>query len=511
MNAVLRRLLFAMMLCGGALTLALPADPVMAEEKTLRIRFYDDPAGFDPTNIFRIENENIAFNIFSGLTTYDTKTAEVIPDLAESWSSDDNITWTFNLRRGVQWQKGHGEFTAADVIYTFQRNTDPATASPYASRLANVVSVEAPDDYTVVFTLSGPDGNFLHTVANYHQGMIVKKEAIEAAGDQVRWQPVGTGPYYLESIDPTSRIVLKRHEQYFRGPAPVETLDFRIIKDEQTATIALRNGEVDVVMRSNRQENIDILKSEGFKMNNADDLFVSVRMFNLQHPALSDVRVRHAIAHAIDYEAILAAVAADLFNAHYSILPPWMDVFSADVPRYPYDPEKAKALLAEAGYADGLTLRQLSTSSQGVTPINQFEIDFLAQVGINMEMELVDAPTFNARRNAGEFDMAVRGIPAVNPDMVLFAYLHPDNQAPRGLGGARYFNPDLAAILETARSEVDPEKRMALYAEVQRIAIADLPYHPTYNWNAFWPSSQNVTGVTPNMLSQVNYFEADIN
>ena len=173
-------------------------DFAQAQEKTLTVRFYDDPAGFDPATVFRIENENIAFNMFSGLTTYDGETGKIIPDLAESWETKDNVTWTFKLRRGVKWHKGYGELTAADVIYSFNRVRDPATASPYASELSNLDTIEAPDDYTIVIKLKSPDGNFLHVVANYHQGQIVNRKAIEAAGKQVRWQPVGTGPYYLE-------------------------------------------------------------------------------------------------------------------------------------------------------------------------------------------------------------------------------------------------------------------------------------------------------------------------
>lgn len=505
------------LLTASYLALAGPAvlmqtSELMAAEdgKTLNIRFYDDPSGFDPTNIFRIENENIAFNIFSGLTTYDAETAAIIPDLAESWTQVDNTVWTFNLRKGVQWQKGYGEFTSKDVLYTFARNMDPETASPYASRLSNVVSVEAPDDYTVVITLSGPDGNFIHNTANYHVGMIVNEQAIADAGPDVRWKPVGTGPFYMDEIDVNSHIILKRHEDYFRGPAKIETLNFRIIKDEQTANIALRNGEVDVVMRSNRQENLDTLKAEGFELNPAYSLFNVVEMFNLSDPALSDIRVRQAFAHAIDYGAIIDAVAPDLYETADNIVLPWMDVYCEDIPKYEYDPEKARALLEEAGYGDGLTVKSLSTASGGVPPDVQFEIDFLAQVGINMELDLVDAPTFTARRNAGEFQMAGRGIPAINPDMVLFAYLHPASKAPKGLNGAGYDNPELTEKLEAAQTETDVNKRMQLYCDVQRIAMTDLPYLPSNSWNAFFPSGPGVTGVKVNKLAQVGYYDVDI-
>jgi ABC-type transport system substrate-binding protein len=140
-----------------------PQAGLAATAKALTVRFYDDPAGFDPANIFRIENENIAFNIFSGLTTYDSQTGAIVPDLATSWETTDNKTWTFTLRQGVKFQKGYGDFTAEDVIYSFNRILDEATASPYASELAGIVRMEAPDPYTLVIELSAPNGNFLHT------------------------------------------------------------------------------------------------------------------------------------------------------------------------------------------------------------------------------------------------------------------------------------------------------------------------------------------------------------
>ncbi len=499
-------------LTGLAATGAAPliSFPAKAQEKTLRVRFYDDLAGFDPATIFRVENENIAFNIFSGLTTYDSKTGKILPDLAESWETKDNITWIFKLRRGVQWQKGFGEFTAADVVYSYNRILDPATASPYRNEFTDVKSVQAPDDYTVVITLNSPDGNFLHQVANYHQGQIVNKKAIEAAGKQVRWQPVGTGPFYLDTVDVTSRIVLKRHETYFWGPAPIITIIFQIIKDEATGTIALRRGEVDLVMRSNREENIEILRKEGFLMNATDDYASAHKVFNLSVKTLSDVRVRRAIAHALDFDTIIKATSPILQNATYTLLMPWMDGYTKDIPRYPFNPGLAKKLLAEAGYPRGLSFKNLSTSAQGVTEFQQFEIDYLSQVGIKMEMELVDTPTFNQRRNRGDFEVTTRLLPAVNPDTILFSFLDPANISPKGLNGARYDNPVAIETLRAAKAEIDPAKRKALYAKVQQIAMTDLPYLPQYANGVIWPSKKNVTGVQPNNLAQVNFFEVDI-
>jgi ABC-type transport system substrate-binding protein len=483
---------------------------VVQEDKVLRVRFYDDPAGFDPSNIFRIENENIAFNIFSGLTSYDSDSGAIIPDLAESWESPDNKSWTFKLRQGVQWQGGYGEFTADDVLYTYQRNIDPNTASPYAADLANIISMEAQDKYTIKVELEKPDGNFLHIVSNYHQGQIVKKEAIEAAGDQVKFKPVGTGPYALESIDVNSEIVLVRHADYYKGPAPISKIVFSIIKDESTATIALQNGEIDVLMRTNTEENFEALKAAGFKMNHVDNYAKSLRVLNLENPILADIRVRQALAHAVDFGAIAQAVVPNLASKTDNMLMDWMDVYSDKAPIYKYDPEKAKQLLTEAGYPDGFTLTQLSTSATGVTDQMQLEQEYLSKVGIKQEFELVDTPTFNQRRNSGDFMTTTRLLPAVNPDMILFSFLHPDNMSPKGLNGARYNNPALTEKLEAARAEVDQDKRMELYEEVQIIAMTDLAYMPTYANNVFWPSKENVEGIVINKLAQVNFYEVDI-
>lgn len=324
----------------------------------------------------------------------------------------------------------------------------------------------------MIIELSAPNGNFLHTVANYHQGQVVKKEAIEAAGDQVRWQPVGTGPHYVEKIDVNAQMILKRHEGYYKGPAPIETLVFNIIKDESTATIALRNGEVDLLMRSNKEENLKFLAYAGFKLNAVKDYAVLLSVFNMDFEPFSNPLVRKAVAYTVDFDTITQAISPSLTQAHHSMLLPWMSVYTDDITVYNYDPEKAKALLVEAGYPEGFSFKQLGTSAQGVTEIQQFQIDFLSKVGIDMQMDLVDTPTFNKRRNAGEFEMASRLLPAVNPDMILFNFLHPASKAPGGLNGARYDNPKVTAMLEAARAEADPAKAMQMYTEVQQI-VAD--------------------------------------
>ncbi|HUZ17871.1 MAG TPA: ABC transporter substrate-binding protein [Spirochaetia bacterium] len=486
-------------------------DPAKASAaKALTIRYYDNPSGFDPATIFRIENENIAFNIYDGLTTYDSATGKIIPDLAESWSTPDNEVWTFHLRKGVQWQDGYGEFTSADVLYSYNRIMDPATASPYRTEFGNVKSITAPDKYTVVITLNAPDGNFLNQVANYHQGQIVKKEAVEKYGLQYKWHPVGTGPYALQSVDPTSQIVLVRNDKYFGGPAPIQKLVFNIIKDDNTATIALENGEVDLAMSIGSNEDLQKLAKEGFRMNHVDNYAISLFVFNLDNPYTKDVRVRQAFAYALDIPAILKATTPLTTIPANNILPSWMDVYTSDVPAYPYDPQKAKELLKAAGYPNGFKITYLGGSVYGVSDANQLEKEYLSKVGIDLEFKLVDSASYNKMRNDGTFELSGRLLPAVNPDTLLFSYLDPANIAPKGMNGARYNNPVLTKDLHEARAAVDPAKRKELYAEVQKIAMTDLPYLPIDAANVYWPGQQWVTGVVINKLADVDFHGVDI-
>jgi ABC-type transport system substrate-binding protein len=488
-----------------------PGGGALAASQVLKVRFYDDPVGFDPATLFRIETENIAFNVYSGLTTYDSKTNQIVPDLAEKWStSADGRTWTFNLRKGVQWQKGYGELSSADVKYSYSRVMDPATASPYRAEFNNVEAIDTPDPLTVVIKLKSPDGNFLHQVANYHQGQVVKKEAVESAGDQYRWNPVGTGPFALESFTPGSQIVLVRHDGYFRGPATLERITLPIIKDDDTAAIALQNGEVDVAMRVAVQESLNRLEQDSRLALNKATTGITVTLFGPQFPPFQDVRVRRAWAHAIDRAAIVKATTPYTAMAWQSVLNDWMDGYTTDIPQYEYNPEKAKALLAEAGYANGFTVKHMWIAATGVSDADQLEQAYLAKVGINEEFERIDTPTVNQRRNNADFQLSLRQLPAMNPDTILFSYLHPDNAAPKGLNSFRYDNPELTTKLVNARAETEPGKRKQLYADVLRIVMTDLPVLPYSQSVFYWPGYKWVTGVDINALSQVNLYDVKV-
>jgi peptide/nickel transport system substrate-binding protein len=227
---------------------------------------------------------------------------------------------------------------------------------------------------------------------------------------------------------------------------------------------------------------------------------------NPDYAPLADVRVRQAIAHAVDNDAIAARITPYTGKAHNSILPAFMPVYADGLPTYPYNPAKAKELLSQAGFGSGLAVTQILTSTGGVAPELLMRQAMLAEVGINLQFELMETAIWNKRRNSGDYQMTARLYPAVNPDTLLFGYLHPDNIVPKGLNGAKYSNPALTSELEAARAELNLVERKKHYAEVQRIAQTDLPYIPVQSSTVWWAGQPWVKNVRVDKLAVVNYF-----
>ena len=491
----------------AAATLVAAGDADLADVQEVTVRQYFEPGTLDPAFLFRIETENIAFNIYSGLTTFDPATGAPMPDLAKSWDvSDDGLEYTFHLVGNAEWQHGYGAFTSADVVYSYDRVMDEAIGSPYRAEFNNVDSVTAMDDYTVVIKLKQPDGNFLYQVGNYHQGQIVNQQAIEDFGDDYGRNPVGTGPFYIDSWTPDSEMVLLAHEGYFRGRPTLDKITWVLIRDVSAAETAFLNGEVDVMsnLGQGNTELIDrVAATEGVQVATSEDYATFVTMFGSEFEPFQNRDVRLAYALAVDWGEITEQLTPRTASPWSSILPPWMPIYNRDLVAYGYDPERAKELLAGAGYADGFTVHQVTT---GVNDAGLLEQAMLAEVGIDMQFEVVEPAVYNQRRNAGDFELAGRLYPAVNPDTLLFGFLHPDNAAPAGLNGSKYDNPDVTRLLEEARASLDPEERLAKYYDAQQLVYDDVAYMTTRAATNLWASGGPIKNIQVNRLANVDFY-----
>ncbi len=477
----------------------------LAASQVLRTRFYFDLLPMDPNTIFGIEQENTAIAIYNGLTKYSPKT-ELEADLATGWEQPDPTTWTFKLNTGVKWHKDYGDFVAQDVVASYNRIIQ--ANGTYSKEFALIDSITAPDATTVQFKLKKPDANFGHQVSNYHQGSVINVKAIEKLGADHGLNPIGTGPFVLSNVRPGQGFDLTRFDNYFKGKATLEKIEMRTIADHNTAAIAIKNSELDVVMALRSEPSLDQAKDPNIEFSIGDQWGTSLWIFNTTTKSLGDIRVRQAMASALDLPASIKATSPRLGTFADNIVPPWMPEYSADVPKYPTDLKKSKELLSAAGVPDGVTVKfmSLGNPSEFFTLIQAS----LAAVGIKLEFEIVDRAQFNQRRVSGDHDITNRGYPTANIDSILFNYLHPDNMPPNGFNGSRYNNPDVVAKMEAARSELDTARRKSLYAEIQKQVMTDLPYLATNYSSEYWAYRKNIKGLGVNRMPQGNWYDLQI-
>jgi peptide/nickel transport system substrate-binding protein len=291
--------------------------------------------------------------VFNGLTKYD-KDIKITGDLAESWDvSGDGLAITFHLRRNVKWHDG-APLTSADVLFTYKTLKDPKVATPYSDSLGPVDKVEAPDDYTVRVTYKEP---FAPALEAWGMGIIPKHllEGKDINKDEFNRHPVGTGPYKFDEWISGNRIILAAFDGYFEGRPHIDKYISRIIPDQATQFLELKSRGIDFMgltpLQYSRQTDTDEFKKYFNKLRYPAFAYTYLG-YNLQDEKFKDKRVRQALSYAIDRDSIIQGVLLGLGTPCTGPFPPESWAFNKDVKGYPYDPEKAKALLAEAGWKE---------------------------------------------------------------------------------------------------------------------------------------------------------------
>lgn len=477
----------------------------LADEQVLRTRFYFELLPMDPATIFGIEQENTAIAVYSGLTKYNSNT-ELEPDLAEEWEQPDDLTYVFKIRDNAVWQKDYGTVTAEDVVFSYDRIRQGN--GTYAREFGLIDSITALDEKSVEIKLTSPDGNFLHQVSNYHQGSVLNARAVTELGDDHWFNPVGSGPFTISDIVPGQGFMLNRFEDYFLGPATLERIEMRTVADQNTAAIALLNNELDVLMAIRQEPPLDALEGQdGIEFSVGEEWGISMWIFNTTIPALADPRVRQAFAYAVDRKGAIEAAAPRTAQYTKNVVPSWMPEYYDGVPEYEYDPAEAKALLSAAGF-ESLTLKYMNLGNP--SEIQTLVQASLAAAGITLEFEIADRAQFNQRRVSGDHEITARGYPTANVDQILWNYLHPDNIVPNGFNGSRYNNQEVADMMLQARSELDTEARLQLYADIQTQVMTDMPYLPIWGSNEWWPHRSTAKGVVCNRMPQGNWYDISI-
>lgn len=371
----------------------------LADEQVVRFGIpFNDIGTLDPHQAAGINDTAIVQQVFEGLAAFppgEQDGGNLKPGLAEKWeASADQKTWTFFLRRGVQWHKGFGEFTAEDVKFSLDRVMNKETGSPFRKTLDNIERVEVAGPYKVVITLKRSDPAFVQLMAGYQAGYIVSKKALEKNPD-AKSNVVGTGPFYLSDYKPRQSVTLARHDAYWRGKPIVEKIVHQFMPEASTRELALRSGEVQAIGIQAKQDIVDRLRKGGFVTDLTAPANMFVVLLNTTKKPLDDVRVRRALAHATNRQDLIAFLGKDLARPEYSPLAQGYVGHTSDVTKYPYDMAKAKKLLAEAGLPNGFSMTvNMSNSNIYLPPIQVLQEQW-KKIGVNMEIKVVDHPTYH--------------------------------------------------------------------------------------------------------------------
>ncbi|MHB8712828.1 MAG: peptide-binding protein [Trichloromonadaceae bacterium] len=428
--------------------------------------------------------------VYNGLVRYD-KDLTMEGELAESWEiSPDNLTFTFHLRQGVTWHDG-APFTSADVLFTYQLYIDPKTPTAYSERYKQVDTAEAPDAHTFRVTYKKPLATALISwgFAIHPKHLLEGKDITTSPLSQA---PIGTGPYKFVEWKRGEKIVLEANPNYFEGEPYIKRVVYRIIPDPSTMFLELQAGGLDYMgltpLQYARQTQTPQFERQ-FRKYRYPAFAYTYLGYNLRRPYFQDKRVRQALSYAIDKQEIIDGVLVGLGQEATGPFKPGTWPYNPDVTRYGYDPAKAKALLAEAGWKDsdgdgildkdGEPFRFTIATNQGNdqrTKSGEIIQRRLREVGIDVKLRVIEWASFLKEFiNPGNFDATIMGwtIP-IDPDG--YDVWHSSKTKPGELNFINFNNAEVDQLLEAGRRTFDQEERRRIYFRIQEIMAEEQPY-----------------------------------
>ena len=476
-----------------------------------------DIGGLIPSLTSDQSSHEVGGMIYDGLVKLD-RDLNMVPAMAESWTySRDCLELTFKLRHDIKWHDGY-PFTSADVVFTYETMINPKTPAPFKEGFLLVKGVDAPDPYTVRVHYAKPYARAVETWGTYMLPKHLLQSFAEAGTlreSPQNSQPVGTGPYRFQEWKPGEKVVLVANPEYYEGRPYLSRIVYRVIPSQATIFLELKANGVDYVntltgIQYARQTEYPAFRKayHKFRYPASDYTFLG---FNLKDPRFADRRVRQAFAHAINKQELIDGVRLGLAREATGPIRPGTWAYTDKVARFDYDPEKAKALLAEAGWKDRdgnglvedrdgkpftLTIRtnQGNDERKKIAEIVQQR---LKEVGIQADIQLIEWAAFikefiKPRR----FEVVVLGLGSgTDPDQ--FVVWHSSQRGPDQMNRTGYANPEVDALLEAGRSSCVQSERVRYYHRIQEILAEDLPMIFLYNRDALPVVASRIRGVSP--------------
>jgi peptide/nickel transport system substrate-binding protein len=465
------------------------------------LRYADKAADLgtmDPHFAAATNDRNLVDMIFNGLVRYKPGDGSVIePDLAEALPEPelvgDKQVWTFNLRRGVMCHPSDAvpsyELTSEDVVWSLQKSAN-ADTSAYAGDYGDM-TVEAVDDYTVKITLDNPLSPvlFFPKVADYAGGFIVCKKSYEAVGaDAFKTNPIGTGPFMFDSYSPQEKVMLVANDAYFRGRPLLDGVEYRFMPDINSRELGLKSGELDAINGAAEGIWVERMSQEpGIRVDVYGVGEVATVHFDITVPPLDDVRVRKAIAYALDRDEFLALFGEPVAANVYSQVPAQFlagGLTQTEVAglglEYAVDRDKARELLAEAGYADGFSLEMVSSERESYLKNYESMQAQLAEIGIDIKINVVDHSGMHSliREDVNPIVIYVAWRP--NADVYLTRFYHSDSIVVTGAKPDTNFShyDQIDDLIEAARVELNADKQIEMWKEAQIKILEDMVAYP---------------------------------
>jgi peptide/nickel transport system substrate-binding protein len=425
-----------------------------------------EPPLLDPTLVYDVDAWSVTHSIFDSLVAYDAD-GKLVPQLAESWSQLDPLTLEFTLRPNVTFHNGE-PFDARSVAFSIAHMQSPETASQVAQNFAAIERVEEVEPLTVRLILSEPAPYLLAQIALY-LGMLPPEYASDPAND-ITSAPIGTGPYRFVSWERGQRLTVERNPDYSLtalGTPMAEQVTFRFIADDSTRVSELRAGTADIIRNVPQDQESILTGEDGSVVSALTSQIVMARLANDVEP-LTDARVRQALNYAVDVDAIIEALLGGHGERIATVLVPTSIGYDPDLDPFPYDPDRARELLTEAGYGDGFSLTLDVTADAG-TEVPEAIAGMLAEVGIQVTIQRIELARFNeswADPSSGQLRM-FSWSPMFDPYSLLGLVFGSDGYL------SRFSSPEADALITQAGVETDPEARAELYRQLGQRLHAD--------------------------------------
>ncbi len=448
-----------------------------------------DVGSVDPASSHSTPRINVSNMIFNGLVQFD-EDANVVPDLAHSWDvSDDGMTYTFYLEEDVYFHSGR-KMTAADVKFSFERLSNPKTEAlgywlldsikgkiAYADGEADEIEgIRVIDDYTVEIQLETGDGGFLRKLGTAYASIVCS----DGIGDEMELiEPIGTGPFQYVEYEPNEHVKLERFDNYWEEGLPyLDAVHIDMLVDDSVQMMRYQVGDQDLmdIVDPVILHTLQSLPQFADTIEQRRGASVQILTLNNQKEPFTDKRVRQAVLYAIDRERITQDVIGGLGAPAYTPAPTAISELLGLEDAYEYNPDKARELLAEAGYEDGFSVEAptVPTVWQRLT-LEGVQAD-LEKVGIDVEVQVMEPAAYSAMMNQGEAVMGNMNVGSqmADPDEVFYEFLH-SSRTP-GLNRAVFKNDEFDAIVEEARVTTDEEKWLELYREAAAIVVEEAPW-----------------------------------